>query len=196
MKDQTEKGWVRKNLRQRSPRSERYPSISAKDRAGKYSAANVVGRHFISTKDVSFDGNIFHKTDVAIPVKDQCNFRLAPKGSTLVCSEGGSAGRNVGLLEEDAHYGNKLFSITGNDDVLPEMVYYICQTDDFVEQFQDRKAGLIGGVSLSKFKTIEMPIPPLEEQRRIVAVLDEAFEGLAACPRPRRSQPPKRAGVV
>lgn len=178
MKDQTEKGWVRKNLTEIASISSGN-SISAKDRAGKYSAANVVGRHFISTKDVSFDGNIFHKTDVAIPLKDQCNFRLAPKGSTLVCSEGGSAGRKVGLLEEDVHYGNKLFSITGNDDVLPEMVYYICQTDDFVEQFQDRKAGLIGGVSLSKFKTIEMPIPPLEEQRRIVAVLDEAFEGLA-----------------
>jgi hypothetical protein len=40
------------------------------------------------------------------------------------------------------------------------------------------------------------PLPPLEEQQRIVAVLDEAFEGLAPRPRPRRSQPSKRAGVV
>lgn len=154
-------------------------SIPAKDRAGKYSVANAVGRHFISTKDVGFDGQINHVTDVVIPSKDQGNFKLAPLGSTLVCSEGGSAGRKVGLLKKDVHYGNKLYAITSNGEILPEMVYYFCQTDDFVEQFKGRMTGLIGGVSLSKFKTIEIPVPSLEEQQRIVAVLDEAFEGLA-----------------
>jgi len=178
VKDGIEKGWIRKQLTEIAAISSGN-SISAKDRAGKYSAANVDGRHFISTKDVGFDGNIIHETDVAIPRQNQNDFKLAPKGSTLVCSEGGSAGRKVGLLKEDVHYGNKLFAITANNDVLPEMVYYFCQTDDFVEQFQDRKTGLIGGVSLSKFKTIEMPVPLLEEQQQIVAVLDDAFEGLA-----------------
>ncbi len=177
MKDGTDKGWIRKHLIETASISSGN-SISAKDRAGKYSAASAVGRHFISTKDVGFDGQINHETDVAISLEDQSNFKLAPKGSTLVCSEGGSAGRKVGLLREDVHYGNKLFAITGDDNVLPEIVYYFCQTADFVEQFQARKTGLIGGVSLSKFKTIKMPIPPLEDQRRIVAVLEEAFEGL------------------
>lgn len=178
MKDGTEKGWIRKQLTAIAAISSGN-SISAKERAGKYSAANVDGRHFISTKDVGFDGNITHETEVAIPPQNQNDFKLAPKGSTLVCSEGGSAGRKVGLLKEDVHYGNKLFALTASNDVLPEMVYYFCQTDDFVAQFQDRKTGLIGGVSLSKFKTIEMPVPPLVEQQKIVAVLDEAFEGLA-----------------
>lgn len=34
-------------------------------------------------------------------------------------------------------------------------------------------------LNLSLVKSIKLPLPPLEEQRRIVAVLDEAFEGLA-----------------
>lgn len=178
MKDGSEKSWIRKQLTQIAAISSGN-SISAKDRAGKFSAANVEGRHFISTKDVGFDGNITHETQVVIPTQNQDDFKLAPKGSTLVCSEGGSAGRKVGLLKEDVHYGNKLFAITANNDVLPEMVHYFCQSDDFVEQFQGRKTGLIGGVSLSKFKTIEMLVPPLEEQQRIVAILDEAFEGLS-----------------
>lgn len=178
MKAGTEKGWIRKHLIEIASISSGN-SISAKDRAGKYSATNVVGRQFISTKDVGFDGHINHETDVAIPLEDQKNFKLAPKGATLVCSEGGSAGRKVGLLREEAHYGNKLFAVMGGDDVLPELIYYFFQTEDFVGQFQDRKTGLIGGVSLNKFKTVEMPIPPLEEQQRIVAVLDETFEGLA-----------------
>ena len=33
-------------------------------------------------------------------------------------------------------------------------------------------------MNLSLIKNIRIPLPPLEEQRRIVAVLDEAFEGL------------------
>lgn len=178
MRDRLDNGWNLKRLVEIASICSGN-SISAKDRSGKYSAVNAAGRHFVSTRDVGFDGLINHVTDVAIPPKDQSNFKLAPKGSTLVCSEGGSAGRKVGLLKEDVHYGNKLFAITGNKNILPEMIFYFCQTDSFVEQFQDKKTGLIGGVSLSKFKTIEMPVPPLEEQQKIVAVLNEAFEGLA-----------------
>ena len=39
--------------------------------------------------------------------------------------------------------------------------------------------GLIGGVSKGKFKTIEVPIPPLSVQKQIVAILDEAFDSIA-----------------
>jgi len=39
--------------------------------------------------------------------------------------------------------------------------------------------GIIGGVSMNKFKDIEIPIPPLPEQQRIVAILDEAFAAIA-----------------
>ncbi|WP_425409667.1 restriction endonuclease subunit S [Hyphococcus sp.] len=34
-------------------------------------------------------------------------------------------------------------------------------------------------LSATNLKAVEIPLPPLEEQKRIVAVLDEAFEGLA-----------------
>ena len=34
-------------------------------------------------------------------------------------------------------------------------------------------------LSATNLKSVEIPLPPLEEQRRIVAVLDEVFEGLA-----------------
>jgi type I restriction enzyme S subunit len=35
--------------------------------------------------------------------------------------------------------------------------------------------GIIGGISVNKFKEIEIPIPPLQEQQRIVSILDDAF---------------------
>ncbi len=40
-------------------------------------------------------------------------------------------------------------------------------------------AGLIGGVSLNKFKQLNLPLPELTEQNRIVQKLDEAFAGIA-----------------
>lgn len=178
MKDKITKCWERRNLIEIAAISSGN-SIPAKDRAGKYAAKNGAGRYFISTKDVGFDGQVSPTTDVIIPPEAQSQFKLAKHGSTLVCSEGGSAGRKVGFLEEDAHYGNKLYAITGSDEVDPKLIYYFCQTEDFMQQFRDRKTGLIGGVALSKFKTIEVPVPPLEEQQRIVEILDETFEGLA-----------------
>ncbi len=38
--------------------------------------------------------------------------------------------------------------------------------------------GIIGGVSMIKFKNIEIPIPPLPEQQRIVSILDKAFAAI------------------
>jgi type I restriction enzyme, S subunit len=153
-------------------------SIPAADRRGRFSSANVVGRPFISTKDVSLDGRVEMNTEVAIPETHSASFRLAPAGSTLVCAEGGSAGRKVGWLPEAAHFGNKLFAVSASSGLDARFLFYFHQTDDFAGQFAGHLAGLIGGVSLNKFKTIELPVPPLEEQKRIVAVLDKAFAAL------------------
>lgn len=48
----------------------------------------------------------------------------------------------------------------------------------FTETIQSHSTG-IRNLNLSAYKSIEIPLPPLDEQRRIVAILDEAFAGLA-----------------
>jgi type I restriction enzyme S subunit len=65
--------------------------------------------------------------------------------------------------------------------VLPEFIFY------FLSQSAFRKAGaavMTGAVGHKRVprgfvETFEIPIPPLPEQQRIVAILDEAFEGIA-----------------
>lgn len=153
-------------------------TISDRDKKERFSRKNR-GRNFIATKDVGFDGAINYRTEVVIPAGNERDFKIAPVGATLVCAEGGSAGRKVGLLNEAVHFGNKLFAICPQEYVEPSYVFYFGQTDAFVSQFRARLTGLIGGVSLNKFREIEIPLPPLPEQKRIVEVLDKAFEGLA-----------------
>ena len=124
------------------------------------------GYNYIATKDVGFDHVIDYSNGVKIPY-DEKDFRYAEKDSTLLCIEGGSAGRKIGYLKEKVCFGNKLCSfhpISMNTLYL----YYYLQSKFFIAIFKDNINGIIGGVSISKLKEVICPIPPLAEQHRIV----------------------------
>lgn len=152
-------------------------SINESDKSALYSGISD-GHPFIATKDVGFDNQISYESGVRIPLKYAGSFKLAPAGSVLVCAEGGSAGRKVGHTDRPVHFGNKLFAICPDRDALGRFVFYYCLSDRFAEEFRGVMSGLIGGVSLKKFKDLQLPIPPLPEQERIVSILDEIFAGL------------------
>lgn len=145
-------------------------SISETEKAQKYTGIKC-GYDFIATKDVGFDHRITYNNGVHIP-HDEINFRVAHKDATLLCIEGGSAGRKIAMLDRDVCFGNKLcmfFSQT----VEPKFLYYFLQSPNFTCTFTDSITGIIGGVSIRKLKAIAIPIPPLAEQMRIVERLDQ-----------------------
>ncbi|KIC32115.1 restriction endonuclease subunit S [Leisingera sp. ANG-S5] len=64
--------------------------------------------------------------------------------------------------------------------VLPEFLNIYFQTSEYWDAIALGTEGAAqGGFNASKLGALPIPLPPLEEQQRIVAVLDEAFEGLA-----------------
>ena len=136
------------------------------------------GLAFIATKDVGFDGVINYENGINIPKAEAGEFKVARNNAVLVCAEGGSAGRKIGHVDRDVHFGNKLFALNASTAVHPRYLYHFCLTEEFRKKFKGMMAGLIGGVSIAKFKLIEIPLPPLAEQKRIVALLDEAFAGI------------------
>ena len=152
-------------------------SIPAKVKQEKYLGV-AEGLFYLGTKDIGYGEDINPETEVRIPHVEKENFKVAPEGATLVCSEGGSAGKKIGFLNADSHFGNKLFAVVSLGELCPRFFFHFAQSDYFNEQFEDHKTGLIGGVSKNKFKKILIPLPSLEEQRRILAVLDTAFKGL------------------
>ncbi|WP_417484627.1 restriction endonuclease subunit S [Maricaulis salignorans] len=59
------------------------------------------------------------------------------------------------------------------------LIYYIQSNAGFENLTGQMTGAAIKRIVLNRIKTSEIPLPPLEEQQRIVAILDEAFEGLA-----------------
>ena len=138
----------------------------------------MAGRYYIGTKDINFDNSICYANGVAIPSQYLSKFKTAPKDSVLMCIEGGSAGKKIGLLDQDVCFGNKLCCFS-SDNVEGKYIYYYLQTSIFFELFKLKKSGIIGGVSIAKVKEIIIPIPPKEEQKRIIAQIEKLFNQLS-----------------
>ena len=148
-------------------------SIPAKKKEENFTG--VEGMPYVATKDVGFDGSINYENGVCIPDEYRNNFKISLAGATLVCAEGGSAGRKIAFSNEDCCFVNKLFSLQPDKNIIPKFVYYYTLSSEFQSQFKEAMHGLIGGVSLSKIRGFFISIPPLAEQQRIVAKLDAAF---------------------
>ncbi len=156
-------------------------SINEKVKAEKYYGQKE-GLIFIGTKDVGFDNVINYETNVKIT--DYQNFKIAPANTALLCIEGGSSGKKIGFVTQDVCFGNKLCAFASKK-INPKFIFYLLQTQCFVDQFNNKRHGLIGGVSIKDLSEMYFMLPPLAEQQRIVerietlfAKLDEAKEKL------------------
>ena len=64
--------------------------------------------------------------------------------------------------------------------LIPEFFVYFSQSHDYLESVISEATGTTRTrISRKNLSAITVPVPPLPEQRRIVAILDEAFEGIA-----------------
>lgn len=142
-------------------------SINAKLKKEKYTDKNF-STPYVATKDLSKNGDFDYNNGVTIPDIELDNFKIAPKGSTLICMEGGSAGKKIGLVKQDVCFVNKLGALVPNEKINNRYLYYSLQTPEFQAQFKSSLTGIIGGVSLSKLKKLQIPVPPLQEQEKIV----------------------------
>lgn len=153
-------------------------SINEKVKKDNYSDLEN-GIPFIATKDISYASEIDYDNGIKIPFAEQSSFKTAPKNTVLICAEGGSAGRKIGFTNQEVCFGNKLFALATHKNIDSRYVYYYYFSETFQKHFAVELAGIIGGVSMNKFKDLEIPLPPLPEQQRIVAILDEAFAAIA-----------------
>ena len=152
-------------------------SINAKVKKDKY--LNLIdGFPYIATKDVTYESTIDYNNGIKIPFKEKKFFKIAKKHTILICAEGGSAGRKICFTEQEVCFGNKLFALYPKVNIENRFIYYYYFSSTFQNDFKNHLTGIIGGVSMNKFKQLEVPMPPILEQKRIVAILEYTFKAI------------------
>ncbi|MBS4407139.1 restriction endonuclease subunit S [Campylobacter vulpis] len=132
------------------------------------------GLNYIATKDLANDTSITYENGIKIPDEFLPSFKIAKANSTLLCIEGGSAGRKVGFLKENVCFGNKLCCFE-NIFAFSKFVFYFLQSGEFSKEFNANINGIIGGVKKESIRHFLIPLPPLCEQEYIVQTLDTLF---------------------
>ncbi|TFL15233.1 restriction endonuclease subunit S [Pusillimonas caeni] len=146
-------------------------SINAGEKESKY--VGVEGLPYIATKDVGYGFEALdYNNGIYIPL-DEEKFRVAHEGAVLICAEGGSAGKKCGLTDRDICFGNKLFANELYGRIPSRFILHVYLSPIFRASFIAAMTGIIGGVSIAKFVEIPIPLPPLEEQHRVVSKINE-----------------------
>ena len=130
---------------------------------------------YIASKDIDKDScSVDYLNGTRIPRKEKNTngrpFAKAPTGSSLLCIEGGSAGKKRCIIDREVNFVNKLCcfvpKINGRF-----LFYYIC-SHPYWENFKQNIQGMIGGVTVTKLATFPIPVPSDEEQNAIADYLD------------------------
>ena len=123
---------------------------------------------YVSTKDIDIDNNTLnYDNGLKIPLEDSF-YKVAPRGSFLLCIEGANAGKKLAFVEQDCCFVNKLACFNFPN----KFLFYYSQSHPFKTQFFNSISGLIGGVSISVLKEFISTIPSPKEQTQIANYLD------------------------
>ncbi|GAX37303.1 restriction endonuclease subunit S [Nodularia sp. NIES-3585] len=99
--------------------------------------------------------------------------RLLPAETVLVCCIGATIGK-VGFSGTQLATNQQINALVCNKDIVfPRYVFHYCQTLESLIRHQGASTTL-PLLPKGRFQEIEIPIPPLEEQRRIAEILDHA----------------------
>lgn len=131
------------------------------------------GYPYIMTRDVGYGfDSINYDSGFKVSTND-IRFKVARPFSVLVCAEGGSAGRKIGMTDRAICFGNKLLVNEMWEGINSYFLLLVYMSSYFFDEFESRMSGVIPGISISKFKKVPFPLPPKLEQHRIVKKVNE-----------------------
>ena len=107
---------------------------------------------------------------------EESNAKIFPNGSLLIGMYD-TAALKMSILDRDAAFNQAIAGVKPNENIDLKFILFAINSRR-VEILNLRRGVRQKNLSLAKIKNIALPIPPLPEQKRIVAILDEAFEGI------------------
>jgi len=97
------------------------------------------------------------------------------------CFENGKLGIAANLTNGIGFGSSEYIVFRPDRSVDNEWLYYFLSRESFRSEGTERMSGAVGHKRVAKefIEAYPIPVPPLSEQQRIVAILDEAFDGIA-----------------
>jgi type I restriction enzyme S subunit len=168
------KGWETKELAEVSAINYGYTESASSE---------PVGPRFLRITDIQNDHVDWESVPYCkIDSAGLPKYRLA-SGDIVFARTGATTGKSF-LVDDppDAVFASYLIRLRLLDkELLPEFVSLFFQTTGYWQAIKDGSSGSAqGGFNATKLGALTIPVPPLPEQKRIVGILDEAFEGIAA----------------
>lgn len=112
-----------------------------------------------------------------LSLKGAASSRTLPPGSILVSCIGNLG--KVGINTETVAFNQQINAIKPNNDYISKFMFYQVLSSNFKEQLEKLASGTtVPIVNKSKFNSIFVVLPPIPEQKRIVALLDTVFANL------------------
>lgn len=133
---------------------------------------------FYKPADLDF-GRYVKNASEYLSEEGMCVSRVVPAGSTAVCCIG-TIGK-VGYLVNAGTTNQQINCAIPSKAVYDVFLFYLCSSSWFYNNLIKKSSAVtISIVNKSKMENIEIPLPPLEEQHRIVAKIEEIYAQLDA----------------
>ncbi len=127
--------------------------------------------HFFPDGSIQYDG-------IGLSKKGIEKGRLIEKNSVLMVCIGASIGK-TGYTTIPVSCNQQINTFTPKDGFDTKFYYYYMSSDNFFNKVLKKSSqATLPIINKTKWGTLEVPCPPLPEQKRIVAILDEAFEAI------------------
>ena len=137
---------------------------------------------FLSSKNVT-SGKIDWDNIKYIDEKQHLEMhkRVAPKVNDILLAKNGTTGV-AAMVDRNVVFDIyvSLALLRPLEGLLPEYLLHFVNSPLAKNQFNKRLKGIgVPNLHLEEIREVEIPLPPLPEQQRIVAILDEAFAAIA-----------------
>lgn len=136
-----------------------------------------VGPKFLRITDIQNGSVEWGSVPYCDAKEKKLNSSKLKSGDIVFARTGATTGKSFLIKEcpQDAVFASYLIRVRPSSKVDPSYLSYFFQSDGYWRQIAMKSAGAAQpGVNSTKLKELEIPLPPLDEQKRIAAILDQA----------------------